>query len=125
MGVLPREQLGLSLYDFYRLHPTRVVSQSGAALGLTQEDEDYFEDASYIRFRELSLSWTIPSSISRRLHVAQSSLTVGGRNLGISTKYKGYDPEVLATDEADPLFRSDLFTVPPARRLFARFNFQF
>src|SRR6185503_21146921 len=101
--VLSREQLGLSLYDFYRLHPTKVVGVGGATLGLTQEDEDYFQDAGYIRFRELSLSWTIPASISRRLHVAQSSLTVGGRNLGVSTKYKGYDPEVLATDDADPL----------------------
>jgi hypothetical protein len=58
--------------------------------------------------------------------VAQTSLTVGGRNLGISTDYKGYDPEVLAIgDDVDQLFRADLFTVPPSRRVFARVNFQF
>src|SRR6185503_15126534 len=29
LGVLSREQLGLSLYDFYRLHPTKVVGVGG------------------------------------------------------------------------------------------------
>jgi hypothetical protein len=125
LGVLPRDQLGLSLYEWYRLHPTRVVGENGATLGLTQEDEDYFEDASYIRFRELSVTWTVPLTVSQKMRLAGSSITVGGRNLGIRTKYKGYDPEVLAVEEFANPFRADLFTIPPARRVFARLSLQF
>ena len=54
------------------------------------------------------------------------SLTVGGRNLALWTDYLGYDPEVLAVEPSGAqLFRADLFTVPQAKRAFARFNVQF
>jgi hypothetical protein len=126
LGVLPQSQLGLSNYDWYRLHPTKVVGVSGTTLGVTQEDEDYFPDASYTRLREVSVTWTLPAAVSQRLRVSGSTLTVGGRNLYMWTKYPGYDPEVLSVDDQfGSLFRADLFTVPQVRRVFARFNVQF
>jgi hypothetical protein len=125
-GVFTREELGLSLYEWYRLHPNGIRTASGATTGLTNEDEDYFEDGGYIRLRELSLTWSLPASLVDRLHLGGgASLTVGGRNLALWTDYRGYDPEVLAVDTDAAIFRADLFTVPPSRRLFARVNVQF
>ena len=116
----------MSAYDYYRLHPAKVVSKSGTTLGLTQAEEDYIEDASFTRLRELSVTWTMPQNAARLMRVAQSSLTVGGRNLAVITDYKGYDPELLAIDDRPgEIFKADLFTVPPARRLFVRLNLQF
>jgi len=127
-GLATKEELGA--YAYYRLHPTSTVSQSGTVLALTNSDEDFFEDASFVRFRELSLTWTLPSTVSRRLRVANSSLTVGGRNLALwKPHYLGYDDtEVLALQDrgaTGQLFRADLFTLPQVRRLLARFNFEF
>jgi hypothetical protein len=124
--VFTREELGLSLYEWYRLHPNGIRTASVATTGLTNEDEDYFEDGGYIRLRELSLTWSLPASLVDRLHLGGgASLTVGGRNLALWTDYRGYDPEVLAVDTDAAIFRADLFTVPPSRRLFARVNVQF
>jgi outer membrane receptor protein involved in Fe transport len=126
-AVLTREELGLSLYEWYRLHPNGIRLANGTSAGLTNADEDYFEDGSYVRFRELSLTWLVPAAITNRLRLAPgSSITLGGRNLALWTDYTGYDPEVLAVDEAfGGMFRADLFTVPQSRRLFARLNVQF
>jgi TonB-linked SusC/RagA family outer membrane protein len=127
-GLATKEELGA--YEYYRLHPTSTVSQSGTVLALTNSDEDFFEDATFIRFRELSLTWTLPRTVSQRLRVATSALTVGGRNLGLwQPNYLGYnDTEVLALQDRGvlgQLFRADLFTLPQVRRVFARFNFEF
>jgi TonB-linked SusC/RagA family outer membrane protein len=123
-AVLTREELGMSQYEWTRLHPTAVRNESGASVGLTSMREDYFEDGSYIRLREVSLTWTVPPSILERIHLSKPiSLTVGGNNLALWTDYSGYDPEVEGANSS--LFRVDLFTVPQTRRLFARARVQF
>lgn len=124
-GVLTREELGLSAYDWYRIHPNGVRTQSGATAGIIMADEDYYQDASFVRLREVSFTWTLPSSLSERVRLADgASLSVGGQNLALWTEYDGYDPEVLGT-VYNTLFRSDVFTVPPPRRFFARVRVQF
>jgi hypothetical protein len=123
-AVLTRDELGLSAYDYYRLRPNGVRNESGQSLGLTSMREDYFEDASHIRLREVSVTWTLPQSLLEPLRLTRgASLTVGGRNLALWTDYTGYDPEVQGVTNS--LFRVDLFTVPQTRRLFVRARVQF
>ncbi|MFN3780875.1 MAG: TonB-dependent receptor domain-containing protein, partial [Candidatus Kapaibacteriota bacterium] len=54
--------------------------------------EDFVEDASWVRLRELSLSYTLPKSIVGYTPFSNVVLTFTGRNLWLSTKYKGVDP---------------------------------
>jgi TonB-linked SusC/RagA family outer membrane protein len=57
----------------------------------------YVETASYLKLRELSLSYSFPSSVVNSLFSGQLSylrLGVAGRNLIMITDYTGYDPEV-------------------------------
>jgi TonB-linked SusC/RagA family outer membrane protein len=57
----------------------------------------YIESATYLKLRELSLSYSFSSSLVRSLFAGQISyLRVGiaGRNLLMFTGYDGYDPEV-------------------------------
>jgi TonB-linked SusC/RagA family outer membrane protein len=51
------------------------------------------QDASFVRFRELSASYTLPASVARALRASRASVTVAGRNLGLWTDFKGLDPE--------------------------------
>ncbi|HEY2375041.1 MAG TPA: SusC/RagA family TonB-linked outer membrane protein [Gemmatimonadaceae bacterium] len=50
-------------------------------------------DASYIKFRELSLSYDVPMNIAARAGARNATLTASVRNLGMWTNYTGYDPE--------------------------------
>ena len=50
-------------------------------------------DASFARFRELSLTYTLPSGLLGRVGANAASLTVAGRNLALWTNYTGLEPE--------------------------------
>lgn len=54
----------------------------------------YLEDGAFVRFRELSLTYTAPNSVAARLFRGNSaSVTLAGRNLGKITDFTGIDPE--------------------------------
>jgi TonB-linked SusC/RagA family outer membrane protein len=48
----------------------------------------------FIRWRELSLTYTAPSTLASKLHARDLALTFGVRNLMLWTTYYGADPEV-------------------------------
>ena len=50
-------------------------------------------DASYIRFKNVALSWELPHRWEKGAHVQNASLFVQGQNLFTITKYEGMDPE--------------------------------
>ncbi|HXM38747.1 MAG TPA: SusC/RagA family TonB-linked outer membrane protein [Gemmatimonadales bacterium] len=86
--------------------------------------EAYLQDGSFVRLRELSLTYTMPPQWARAFRAATGSVTIGGQNLALWTKYEGYDPEVVSN--ATALFnRDDFFTQPPVRRFVFRVNLTF
>lgn len=57
----------------------------------------WVEDGSFIRVKNISLSYNLPQSIlSRQKLVRGARLTVSAQNFATITKYKGFDPEVGA-----------------------------
>lgn len=54
-------------------------------------------DGDFLRFRELSLTYTAPQSFASRFGGRDISFTLTGRNLFLWTKYQGVDPEVAYT----------------------------
>ncbi|MBM2817230.1 MAG: TonB-dependent receptor plug [Ignavibacteria bacterium] len=68
--------------------------QNGPANGFVGNNtEDFVEDAGWVRLRELSLSYSLPESIVKYTPLSEINLTFTGRNLWLSTDYKGVDPE--------------------------------
>ncbi|MGQ0764639.1 MAG: SusC/RagA family TonB-linked outer membrane protein [Gemmatimonadota bacterium] len=122
---LPVGEGGYSMTERLRRFGPFRAQTSGAAVGTALVRGPYIEDGDYVRFRELSVTWTVPQNLIRGLRVGGASLSVGGRNLGLWTKYEGFDPEVLGTVDATTPFLADVFTLPQARRVFARLNVQF
>jgi len=55
--------------------------------------EPYVEDATYVKLRQLTLTYDI-SDWAGRLGLSNASVEVGGRNLYTWTDYTGYDPEI-------------------------------
>ncbi|MGQ0766602.1 MAG: SusC/RagA family TonB-linked outer membrane protein [Gemmatimonadota bacterium] len=81
------------------------------------------EDGSFVRLRELSLTYTAPASLAARVGAKDLAMTLSGRNLFLWTKYPGTDPEVNAIGrtegggrDATFLDAVDAFGWPIARR---------
>lgn len=76
----------------------------------------YVEDASFLRFRTLTLRYTLPKSVAGRLKVKNISAYATVENLFTWTKYTGQDPEVSSRG-ADP-FRVaiDYSSTPPVKQ---------
>jgi TonB-linked SusC/RagA family outer membrane protein len=125
LAVLPASQGGFSTYERQRRDGPFFAQNSGSAVGLALVRDSYIQDGSFVRFRELSLTWTLPQSLARSLGVIGTSLSVGGRNLALWKKYDGWDPEVIGTVDNTTPFLADVFTLPQTRRTFARINVQF
>jgi hypothetical protein len=89
---------------------------------------DFFvESGTYVKIKELNVSYTFSQSQVQKLGLGISSLRVGvtGRNLFTFSKYSGYDPEVAGLS-GDPFsFRWDGFTYPNFRTFtgFMEINF--
>lgn len=62
----------------------------------------FYEDASFVRLKDLSLSYDVPQSASRRLGTESLRVYVNGRNLWTKTEWTGLDPE-LEAQRAVPL----------------------
>jgi len=69
---------------------------------ITSSDWNYV-DASFIRLKNLSLSFSIPNSIIRRMKLQNLKIYVHGQNLLTFTKYKGLDPESRSVSSLPPL----------------------
>jgi hypothetical protein len=59
--------------------------------------DKFVEDGSYLRIKNVSLSYSLPASLLGKQPVVKGAqFTVGVQNLATFTRYKGYDPEVGA-----------------------------
>lgn len=52
------------------------------------------EDGSYVRLKDLSLSYSLPSEVCKKMKMRQFSVSLNASNLLTWTNYSGYDPEV-------------------------------
>jgi TonB-dependent starch-binding outer membrane protein SusC len=85
----------------------------------------YFEDASFVKLREVSLTYTAPEQWARRIGASTLSFTFTGRNLHTWTKYKGVDPEVINGLDVGQFSTADFLTQPPVRYFIGRVNLTF
>jgi TonB-linked SusC/RagA family outer membrane protein len=60
-------------------------------------------DASYIRLKNLSLSWQLPTIWMQKTHLQNARLYFTGQNLLTITKYSGLDPENRSISSLPPL----------------------
>lgn len=68
-------------------------------IGNDTRSSRWVEDGSYIRLKNITLSYNLPSSLLRTLHIHNLMIYVTGANLITITKYTGYDPEVSSFNQ--------------------------
>jgi TonB-linked SusC/RagA family outer membrane protein len=86
----------------------------------------YIEDASFVKLREVSLSYTLPKSILATLGpVSNGVISFSARNLLTLTNYSGLDPEVSNFGN-QPIARNiDVAPYPPSRSFWLSLTAQF
>jgi len=47
------------------------------------------------RWRELTFSYDVPTSIAQKLRTDRASVALSGRNLALWTGYQGFEPEAM------------------------------
>lgn len=67
------------------------------------ESDGAYSDASYIKLKNLSLSWQLPKSWEKKTHMQNARIYAQGQNLLTLTHYKGMDPENMSTYSLPPL----------------------
>ena len=97
--------------------------------------EYWIEDGTFVKLREVSVSYTLDVPAVRRYLRDGIDLTLSGRNLYVWTDYSGYDPEInlfgtnagglgsVQTTAADRGFDFGGYPIPRVWSLSARFTF--
>ena len=75
----------------------RVYGQDGNAGSNARVSDKYIQNAAYLRVKNVTLSYSFPSSLLRKVALDQLRLYVSVENLATFTSLpKGYDPESLS-----------------------------
>jgi TonB-dependent starch-binding outer membrane protein SusC len=74
----------------------------------------WLEDGSFLRLRSLTLGYTLPASVVKRLNLGSVRLYVAGSNLLLFTNYTGLDPESASSSNQNEQ-GIDLGTPPQPR----------
>ncbi|CAA9303511.1 MAG: Outer membrane TonB-dependent transporter, utilization system for glycans and polysaccharides (PUL), SusC family [uncultured Gemmatimonadaceae bacterium] len=85
----------------------------------------YVQDGSFVKLRELTLSYVVPQQLTGRLfggRTSNVSLELSGRNLVTWTDYEGVDPEVSNFGNQNIVRNQDLAPFPPSRSFFLSLN---
>jgi TonB-linked SusC/RagA family outer membrane protein len=96
----------------------------------------WIEPADFVKLRDVSLSYTLPTALQRFGRFQNATLTVAAHNVGFLSKdYSGYDPEVNFFGQGALNFtgrsnfvgfvRTDSYTLPMMRRITGSVNVNF
>jgi TonB-linked SusC/RagA family outer membrane protein len=125
------------LYDFAQntvdyATPIRV-GDSTMKLGayrvsqFTTHGNTYVQDGSFVKLRELTVSYDLPPRLVALLGrgVSRATLSASGRNLITWTKYAGFDPEVSNFGNQNVGRNVDVGPFPPSRTFWFSLNLGF
>lgn len=72
--------------------PRNVIN--GPAQNVDTNTDRFIEDTSFLRLKNVQLSYLLNNALLKKMHIQQLRLFAGMTNLFTWTKYKGLDPEV-------------------------------
>ncbi|HEX6911642.1 MAG TPA: SusC/RagA family TonB-linked outer membrane protein [Longimicrobium sp.] len=89
--------------------------------------QQYIEDASYVKLREVSLTWRVPQNLLGAIpgRMDDASIVLSGRNLVTWTDYTGLDPEVSNFGFQQIARGVDVAPFPPSRSFWITFSLGF
>jgi TonB-linked SusC/RagA family outer membrane protein len=83
------------------------------------------ESGSFIRIKNISLGYTIPASLLKKIRINQLRIYASANNIYNFTKYSGFDPELFAFGQSSLLQGVDYGGYPMSRTIFAGIQISF
>ena len=83
------------------------------------------EDGGFVRLNNITLGYTIPVDLTKRIKIQRARFYVTGNNLAIWTDYSGYDPEVSTRRNAGTTPGVDYSAYPRSRSFIFGVNLSF
>ena len=105
-----------ALYD-----PDASLSNQARAISVDRAGAGFVEDASFLRLRELNVTWKLLPGWIYRHGVARLDATVAGSNLLTFTGYSGLDPEINYRGQTG-LGSAEFYTLPLPRSISIRLD---
>ena len=101
------------------------VTNKGNAATVNDVVDAYLERGDFVRLRDVSLTYSLPSSLTRKLggRFQAASLTYSIQNVQLWTDYSGADPEI--NSQTCAFSRQDFLTLPNPRTQILRLNLTF
>ena len=87
--------------------------------------ENFIEDASWVRLRNLSLTYNLPETVFKKGIIKNAGVTLTGNNLVLITHYTGFDPESSSTSAGSNADAFSGFTYPAVRSFLVSVNINF
>ncbi len=87
--------------------------------------ENFVEDASWVRLRNLSLSYQLPSKFLRTNVIKDASITFTGNNLLLWTDFSGFDPDASSFNSGSNVDAFTGFAYPAVRSYLFSINLNF
>ena len=116
---------GFAICQAMRVKSSSLADQAAAGATFFFGDETgYYQDAGFVKLRELSLTYLAPPEWASHIGASSLSFTVTGRNLATWTKYRGVDPELNDIGQFN-FSVADFLTQPPVRYFTGRVNVTF
>lgn len=81
----------------------------------TQPSSRFLSDASYLRFKTLTIGYSLPSDILEKFKVSSLRVYFTGQNLLTVTNYEGWDPEVNTDYLSSFYMANDFYSAPQAK----------
>jgi hypothetical protein len=88
--------------------------------------ENFVEDASFVKLRNVTFSYSLPAGImARTKFISAASIAITGNNLWVSTDYTGFDPESSSFGSGSIADGFAGFTYPAVRSFMVSLNLSF
>jgi len=89
--------------DFAVIQRFSTGTDLDQSLSNVYQSDAAWSDASYLRLKNLSISWTIPARWKKAARLENCRLFLQGQNLWTLTGYSGLDPETKSSNTLPPL----------------------
>jgi len=101
--VLSRWQKPGDVTPMQRLTATSSTAAYRAGTNTLINSDGIYSDASFIRLKNVQLSWNLPATLLKTVKMQEASIYLQAHNLFTLTNYEGADPEVQSLWSMPPL----------------------
>lgn len=99
---------------------THPKPKTGGNKNSNESTSRYLEDGSYLRLKNVTLSYTLPKSVLKKVRLQDAKVFLSGDNLYTFTKFSGMDPEVNMAGTISSTYPAGTYSYNyPVGRLFS------